>query len=57
MALDDQLRQVLACPLCKGQLEFHEDWGEIWCLRCQRAWPIRNGVPDLVPGSSTPLRT
>ncbi|HYH98139.1 Trm112 family protein [Hyalangium sp.] len=47
---------MLACPVCKGQLEFHEDRGEAWCLRCQLAWPIAKGVPDLTPGSSSPLR-
>ncbi|WP_224370934.1 Trm112 family protein [Hyalangium versicolor] len=47
---------MLACPVCKGLLEFHEPRGEIWCLRCRLTWPIQDGVPDLVPGSSRPLR-
>ena len=54
--LDEQLKAVLACPGCKGRLEFHEARGEVWCLRCKLAWPIRDGVPDLVPESSSPLR-
>ncbi|WP_317987975.1 Trm112 family protein [Hyalangium gracile] len=47
---------MLACPVCKGPLELHEDRSEVWCLRCRLAWPIREDVPDLVPGSSRPLR-
>jgi hypothetical protein len=54
--LDDQLKAVLACPFCKGPLEFHEEWREAWCLMCRLVWPIENGVPDLVLGSSRPLK-
>lgn len=56
MALSEQVKAVLACPDCKGALEFHEAQGEAWCLRCRLIWPIQDGVPDLAPGSSRPLR-
>jgi uncharacterized protein len=55
VALSEQLKAVLACPVCKGQLEFHESRGELCCLRCRLVWPIRDDVPDLAPGSSRPL--
>lgn len=56
MALSELLKAVLACPACKGALEFHEDRNEAWCVPCQRVWPIKDGVPDLAPESSRPLR-
>ncbi|WP_340371385.1 Trm112 family protein [Hyalangium rubrum] len=49
------MKSVLACPDCKGALEFHEDRNEARCLRCRLVWPIREGVLDLAPGSSRPL--
>ncbi len=57
VALSEQVKEALACPRCKGRLELHEPPGELWCLPCRLAWPIRDGVPDLVPGSSRPLRS
>ena len=53
--LDEQLKAALACLVCKGPLEFHEDRSELWCLECRLAWPIQDGVPDLVRENSRPL--
>jgi len=56
MPLPEHLKAVLACPICKEALELHEDRQETCCVPCQRVWPIKDGVPDLVPESSRPLR-
>ncbi len=48
MALAAELKEILACPKCKGDLEFHEDRGEIHCTRCRLAYEIRDGIPVML---------
>ncbi len=55
MALSPDLRQVLACPKCKGDLEFHEDRGEIHCLRCRLVYRIDDGIPVMLIEEAKPL--
>jgi hypothetical protein len=45
------LARVLGCPLCKGPLTVHEEAPrtEVRCPRCHRAWPVEDGIPQLVP--------
>ncbi len=31
MSLATELKSLLVCPLCKGELVFHEAAQEIWC--------------------------
>jgi uncharacterized protein len=55
MALAPELKQILACPKCKGDLEFHEDQGEIHCRRCKLAYAIREGIPVMLIDEARPL--
>ena len=48
MALAPQLKELLACPRCKGELEFHEERDEIACPRCRLGFPIREGIPVML---------
>ena len=51
------LLDILACPLCKGALTLtiaREEEGEIMagtlaCPACDEAYPIEDGIPDLLP--------
>ena len=51
------LLDILACPLCKGALTLAvacEEEGEIVagtlaCTACDEAYPIEDGIPDLLP--------
>ena len=50
MVLDPLLREVLACPRCKGPLDFREEEaGEVRCLTCRLAYPVRDGIPEMLP--------
>jgi len=48
---------ILACPLCKGDLELtvkEEDREEIisgflYCPKCKEKYPIEEGIPNLLP--------
>jgi len=47
-AIAPQLKEILACPKCKGDLEFREAEGEIRCLRCRLAYRIDDGIPVML---------
>ena len=53
--LADELKRILACPRCKGELSFHEDRAEIHCERCRLVYPIRDGIPVMLADEATPL--
>ena len=55
MALAPDLREILACPKCKGPLEFREEQGEILCRRCRLAYAIRDGIPVMLIEEARPL--
>ncbi len=46
--LAPELREILACPKCKGELEFHEEEAEIRCLACRLAFRIDDGIPVML---------
>ncbi len=55
MALAPELKEILACPRCKGELAFHEDRGEIHCERCRLVYPIRDDIPVMLIEEARPL--
>ena len=55
MSLSPELKEILACPKCKGPLEFHEDQAEIHCLRCRLAYAIREDIPVMLVDEAKPL--
>ena len=44
--IDDELKSILACPACKGDLLFEEL--RIICPACRKAYPIRDGIPVML---------
>ena len=55
MTLAPELKEILACPKCKGGLEFHEDRAEIVCPRCKLAYAIREGIPVMLVDEARPV--
>ena len=51
------LMDILCCPVCKGDLALlvekedeHEILeGELFCSVCEVKYPIREGIPNLLP--------
>ncbi len=49
--------EILACPLCKGELQLsvtEEDENEIiigslFCAQCNETYPIEDAIPNLLP--------
>jgi uncharacterized protein YbaR (Trm112 family) len=46
--LAPELRAILACPKCKGELEFREEQAEIRCLACRLVYRIDDGIPVML---------
>jgi uncharacterized protein YbaR (Trm112 family) len=48
---------ILACPVCKGELELKVDMegggevitGSLYCHRCDVRYPIVDSIPNLLP--------
>lgn len=49
--------KILACPVCKGDLELNVDTeedneivtGSLYCAKCQHSYPIVDTIPNLLP--------
>lgn len=46
--LDSKLLEILACPICKGDLRYEKDQQELICLPDKLAFPVRDGVPVML---------
>jgi hypothetical protein len=46
--LPAELKEILACPRCKGELEFREADAEIRCHACRLAFRIDEGIPVML---------
>jgi uncharacterized protein len=55
MAIAAQLKEILVCPQCKGDLEFHEDRKEIHCLACRLVYGIKDDIPVMLIDEARPL--
>ena len=48
MSLSSDLLNILACPKCKGQIEFDEAENKIICHACQLRFPVRDDIPVML---------
>jgi len=46
--MDKKLLDILACPVCKGPLEYREAERELLCKGDRLAYPVRDGVPVML---------
>ena len=46
--LDKKLLSILVCPVCKGELHYQREAGELICLADGLAFPIRDDVPVML---------
>jgi hypothetical protein len=46
--IDDKLIDILACPSCRGDVEYHEKKERILCLECGLRYPVRDGIPIML---------
>jgi uncharacterized protein len=55
MSLSPRLLQILACPKCKGELEYREGEATLTCHRCRLRYPVRDDIPIMLVDEATPL--
>ncbi|MFY0992701.1 Trm112 family protein [Halomonas sp. C05BenzN] len=53
--MDKELLAMLVCPLCKGKLRYHREAQELHCLFDGLAYPVRDGIPVMLPEEARPL--
>lgn len=53
--LDPKLLEILVCPLTKGPLEYDRAAGELVSRKAGLAYPIRDGIPIMLPDEARRL--
>jgi uncharacterized protein YbaR (Trm112 family) len=53
--VDPRVLEILVCPLTKTTLEYDEAAQELISRAARLAYPIRNGVPHMLPSEARSL--
>jgi uncharacterized protein YbaR (Trm112 family) len=53
--VDPRLLEILVCPVTHGVLEYDRDKGELISRSARLAYPIRDGVPIMLPEEAREL--
>jgi hypothetical protein len=53
--VDPRLLEVLVCPMTHGPLTYDRAKGELVSKSARLAYPVRDGVPILLPEEARPL--
>ena len=53
--LDPRLLEILVCPVSKGPLEYDRAAGELISRSAGLAFPIRDGIPIMLPDEARTL--
>jgi uncharacterized protein YbaR (Trm112 family) len=48
MALDADLLAILACPNCRGDVDYKEAEQVIECRNCHYRYPVRDDIPVML---------
>lgn len=46
--INKELLEILACPKCKGALEYLEKEDRLLCTTCNLKYPIRDDIPIML---------
>jgi uncharacterized protein len=55
MSLSNDLLAILACPKCKGELEYREAESALVCNHCRLRYEVRDDIPIMLLDEATPL--
>ncbi|HEU4519025.1 MAG TPA: Trm112 family protein [Microvirga sp.] len=53
--IDPKLLELLVCPLTKGPLDYDAERQELISRQAKLAFPIRDGIPIMLPEEARPL--
>ncbi len=46
--LDQKLLEILACPKCKGELEYDSEKNILTCQVCRLNYKVENDIPNML---------
>jgi len=52
----ENIIDILACPICKGKLNYDANKKELICNFDKLAYPIRNNIPIMIPEEAIDLK-
>jgi hypothetical protein len=55
MEPDPKLLEILVCPVTRGPLAYERERAELWSRQAGLAFPIREGIPVMLPGEAREL--
>ena len=55
--MDKKLLDILACPICKGELKFDKSKNELICEKDKLAFPVRDDIPVMLESEARILET
>lgn len=55
MAIDTELLEILACPVCKGDVTPDEKEAFLICEKCKLKYEVRDEIPVMLPDEAKPL--
>jgi len=47
--MNRKLLEILACPICKAEIDFKKIDKLLVCHKCKVGYPIKNGIPVMIP--------
>lgn len=50
-----RITKILVCPICKGPLLWDPDKKEFYCRSDMKAFPVIEGIPDMLPNEARDL--
>jgi uncharacterized protein YbaR (Trm112 family) len=53
--LDERLLELLACPQCRGQLEYQEEEQRLLCHACRLRYNVDDGIPVMLIDEAEPF--
>jgi uncharacterized protein YbaR (Trm112 family) len=53
--VDPRLLEILVCPVTKGPLSYDREAGELISAKARLAYPIRDGIPIMLPDEARHL--
>jgi len=53
VALDPELLEILACPVCKTAVKLVKNGAALKCDACHRVYPIRDDIPVMLIDQAT----
>ena len=53
--VDPRLLEILVCPVTKGPLTYDRAAGELISAQAGLAYPVRDGIPIMLPDEARPL--